>query len=108
MFKNDVRQTNIISKDESQSLRMWGMWRKFGEYSNETKENNFALPKKRDDMSEFEIRQSIRQAIDDMTLAQQMKLLEFINAMLAKPKVKKGAGILQFAGIFDKKDTVVL
>lgn len=56
-------------------------------------------------MSEFEIRQSIRQAIDDMTLAQQMKLLEFINAMLAKPKQKQGAGILQFAGIFDKKDT---
>lgn len=38
-------------------------------------------------------------------MAQQYKLLEFINAMLAGQRVEKPKGILQFAGIFDASDT---
>ena len=56
-------------------------------------------------MGELEIRQSIIQALGRMSLAQQYKLLEFINAMLAVQRVEKPKGILQFAGIFDASDT---
>lgn len=56
-------------------------------------------------MGELEIQQSIIQALNRMSLAQQYKLLEFINAMLAVQRVKKPKGILQFAGIFDASDT---
>ena len=40
-----------------------------------------------------------------MSLAQQYKLLEFINAMLVAQRAEKPKGILQFAGIFDASDT---
>lgn len=56
-------------------------------------------------MGELEIQQSIIQALSRMSLAQQYKLLEFINAMLVAPRVEKPKGILQFAGIFDASDT---
>ncbi len=58
-------------------------------------------------MSELEIRQSIIQLLSRMSLAQQYKLLEFINAMLVVQRAEKAKakGILQFAGIFDASDT---
>ena len=56
-------------------------------------------------MGELEIQQSIIQALSRMSLAQQYKLLGFINAMLVAPRVEKPKGILQFAGIFDASDT---
>jgi hypothetical protein len=56
-------------------------------------------------MGKLEIQQSIMQALSKMSLAQQYKLLEFINAMLVVQRVEKPKGILQFAGIFDASDT---
>ena len=40
-----------------------------------------------------------------MSLAQQYKLLEFINSMLTVQRVEKPKVFLQFAGIFDASDT---
>lgn len=38
-------------------------------------------------------------------MAQQYKLLEFINSMLTVQRVEKPKVFLQFAGIFDASDT---
>ena len=55
-------------------------------------------------MSELEIQQSILRALSRMSLAQQYKLLEFINSMIAAQRVEKPRGILRFAGVFDAAD----
>ncbi|NUQ24852.1 MAG: hypothetical protein HUU34_12945 [Saprospiraceae bacterium] len=52
-------------------------------------------------MSELEIQQSIIKAMNRMSLVQQIKLLEFVNSMLAAPVSKKPKGILKFSGVFD-------
>ena len=54
-------------------------------------------------MSELEIQQSILRALSRMSLAQQYKLLEFINSMIAVQRVEP-KGILRFAGVFDASD----
>lgn len=56
-------------------------------------------------MGELEIQQSIIKALSRMSLVQQYKLLEFIDSMLAVPRVERPKGILQFAGVFDSSDT---
>jgi hypothetical protein len=48
-------------------------------------------------MSELEIQQSIIKALSRMSLVQQLKLLEFINAMQTASVTKKPKGILKFA-----------
>lgn len=55
-------------------------------------------------MSELEIQQSIIKALSRMSLVQQLKLLEFINAMQTASVTKKPKGILTFAGTFDATD----
>lgn len=56
-------------------------------------------------MSELEIKQHITQAIKQMSLVQQKKLLAFIQSMLGIRKPSQPNGILQFAGIFDAQDS---
>ncbi len=56
-------------------------------------------------MGELEIQRSIVKALDKMSRVQQLKLLEFIQSMLAVSQGKKPTGLLQFAGIFDARDT---
>lgn len=56
-------------------------------------------------MGEIEIQQSIIKALSKMSLAQQYKLLEFINSMLTAQRLERSKGILQFAGVFDASDT---
>ncbi|NUQ23256.1 MAG: hypothetical protein HUU34_04840 [Saprospiraceae bacterium] len=55
-------------------------------------------------MSELEIQQFIIKALNRMSSVQQVKLLEFIDAMLAISKAEKPRDILQFAGVFDAED----
>lgn len=55
-------------------------------------------------MSSLEVRQDILKALDRMPLIQQIKLLEFINSMLAFQEKREPKAILKFAGIFDKQD----
>ncbi len=56
-------------------------------------------------MGKLEIQKSIIKALSEMSLVQQMKLLEFINSMLGISSGRKPKGILQFAGAFDATDT---
>jgi hypothetical protein len=55
-------------------------------------------------MSELEIQQSIIKVLGRMSLVQQIKLLEFINSMLAASAEKKPKGILKFSGVLDAHD----
>ncbi len=53
-------------------------------------------------MSDIELKESITQAIQRLTYDQQLKLLEFINAMVQKASEKKPSKLLKFAGLFEK------
>ena len=53
---------------------------------------------------ELNIQKHIIRAIQQLSIVQQAKLLDFINAMLGKaPKPSNKAAILGFAGSFDKQ-----
>jgi len=56
-------------------------------------------------MPEIEIQESIVNALRKMSLVQQYKLLDFINAMQLTSSSNQFRGILKFAGIFDSNDT---
>ncbi len=55
-------------------------------------------------MTRLEIQNSIIQAIQQLTEAQQLKLLEFIHSMLGKKKPQAANALVQFAGYFSKED----
>lgn len=44
-------------------------------------------------------------ALNSLTLAQQYKLLEFINSMTRTNPANKPKGVLKLAGVFDVVDT---
>jgi hypothetical protein len=55
-------------------------------------------------MANLEIQNSIIQSINQLSLQQQMKLLDFIESILVKKEVTGSENLLQFAGFFEKKD----
>lgn len=55
-------------------------------------------------MTRIEIQISIAQAIQQMSEKQQLKLLEFIHAMLGKKEQHRPNPLVQFAGYFRKDD----
>jgi len=55
-------------------------------------------------MTNIEIQNSIVQSISQLSLPQQLKLLEFIKSMLVKNQVAKPEGLLKFVGAFEKED----
>lgn len=53
---------------------------------------------------EFNIQNHIIRAMQELSVVQQIKLLDFINAMLGKsPKVSNKEIMLKFAGSFDEQ-----
>lgn len=54
-------------------------------------------------MSDIELKESITQAIQRLTYDQQLKLLEFINAMIQRTPEKGPSKLLKFAGFFEKE-----
>lgn len=56
-------------------------------------------------MTQLDIRQHVIQALEKLPMIQQLKLLEFINSMLAFQQTAHPKAILQFAGIFDEQDS---
>lgn len=56
-------------------------------------------------MSSIEIRQHILEALDQMPLIQQVKLLKYVKSMLAKQQKNQPKSILKFAGIFNEQDS---
>jgi len=54
-------------------------------------------------MSNIEIQDSIVRSIAQLSLPQQVKLLDFIKSMLVIRQEGKTEGLLRFAGAFDKE-----
>ena len=55
-------------------------------------------------MSSLEIRQYILDALDQLPLIQQVKLMDFVKSLLTKTKKHKPNSILKFAGVFTEQD----
>jgi hypothetical protein len=55
-------------------------------------------------MSNLELRDSIIRSISQLSLPQQLKLLDFIKSLLVRKREGNIEGILKFAGAFDKED----
>lgn len=55
-------------------------------------------------MSELDLQHFILSTLNKMSLAQQYRLLVFINSIVAVPDSEKPKGILRFAGVFDAAD----
>lgn len=55
-------------------------------------------------MTHIEITKSITRSIGRLSLPQQLKLLDFIKSLISRESEPKIAGILQFAGAFEKRD----
>lgn len=55
-------------------------------------------------MSNIEIQDSIVQSIGQLSLPQQVKLLDFIKSLLVIKQEGKPEGLLRFAGAFSKED----
>ena len=55
-------------------------------------------------MSNIELQDSIIRSIRQLTLIQQLKLLDFINSMLKIKQEGEPKGLLKFAGAFEKED----
>ncbi len=56
---------------------------------------------------ELEIKNRIADALQKLSLVQQVKLLDFINAMVGTmPEASDKNKLLKFAGVFDEKDIV--
>lgn len=56
-------------------------------------------------MNEPGFQESVMKALNSLTLAQQYKLLEFINSMTRTNRANKPKGVLNLAGVFDVVDT---
>lgn len=56
-------------------------------------------------MSSTEIRQHILEALDQMPLILQVKLLEYVKSIFPKPQNREPKSILKFAGIFNEQDS---
>ncbi len=54
-------------------------------------------------MTNFEIQESLAQSISQLTLSQQLKLLDFIKSIQIKKQKKKPDDLLKFAGAFDQE-----
>jgi hypothetical protein len=55
-------------------------------------------------MSNIELQESIIRSIQQMTLVQQLRLLDFINSMLKIKREGEPKGLLKFVGAFEKED----
>lgn len=55
-------------------------------------------------MSNIEIQDSIVRSIGQLSLPQQVKLLDFIKSLLVIKQEGKPEGLLRFAGAFEKED----
>lgn len=55
-------------------------------------------------MTNIEIQESINRSISQLSLPQQLKLLDFIKSLIVKKQDGKPEGLLKFAGIFAKED----
>jgi flagellar biosynthesis/type III secretory pathway ATPase len=55
-------------------------------------------------MTNIEIQNSIIRSISQLSLPQQLKLLDFIKSLLVKKQDGKPEGLLKFAGAFSKED----
>jgi hypothetical protein len=55
-------------------------------------------------MSNIELQDSIVRSIAQLSLPQQVKLLDFIKSLLVIKQEGKPEGLLRFAGAFEKED----
>lgn len=55
-------------------------------------------------MSNIELQESIIRSIRQLTLIQQLRLLDFINSMLKIKREGEPEGLLKFVGAFEKED----
>jgi hypothetical protein len=55
-------------------------------------------------MSNIELQESIIRSIRQLTLIQQLRLLDFINSMLRIKREGEPEGLLKFVGAFEKED----
>jgi hypothetical protein len=55
-------------------------------------------------MTNMEIQNSIMRLVTQLSLPQPMKLLDFIKSLIVIKQEAKPAGLLRFAGAFDKED----
>lgn len=55
-------------------------------------------------MSNIELQESIIRSIRQLTLIQQLRLLDFINSMLRIKQEGEPEGLLKFVGAFEKED----
>lgn len=55
-------------------------------------------------MSNIELQDFITRSISQLSLPQQLKLLDFINSLVVIKKEGKPEGLLKFAGAFGKED----
>jgi hypothetical protein len=55
-------------------------------------------------MSNIELQESIIRSIQQLTLIQQLKLLDFINSMLKIKREGEPKGLLKFVGVFERED----
>lgn len=55
-------------------------------------------------MSNSELQESIIRSIQQLTLVQQLRLLDFINSMLRIKREGEPKGLLKFVGTFEKED----
>jgi len=55
-------------------------------------------------MTNIEIQDSIIRSISQLSLPQQMKLLDFIKSLIVKKQEGRPEGLLKFAGAFAKED----
>ena len=55
-------------------------------------------------MSNIELQESIIRSIQQLTLIQQLRLLDFINSMIKIRREGEPEGLLKFVGAFEKED----
>ena len=55
-------------------------------------------------MSNIELQESIIRSIQQLTLVQQLRLLDFINSLLTIKREGESKGLLKFVGAFEKED----
>ncbi len=55
-------------------------------------------------MTKIEIQDSIARSVSQLSLPQQLRLLDFIKSLLVKKEEGSDKGLLRFAGAFTKDD----
>lgn len=55
-------------------------------------------------MTNAEVQNSIIRSINQLSLAQQLRLLDFIKSLIVKKQEVRPEGVLKFAGAFEKED----